>query len=121
MMASCKDCLHVEVCVAVKAMGEEQRYAEHCKSFKNKADFVEVVRCRKCKHHHWEQEDCHGKPEPFCSRLNMQVFADFHCSYGERSDTYWFGLLMLWRGFQHLLQYLMGYILHILLGVYWHY
>ena len=51
------------------------------------ADVVEVVRCRKCKHHHLEREPCHGKTEHFCSRLNMQVFANFHCGYGERRDT----------------------------------
>ena len=51
------------------------------------ADVAEVVRCRKCKHHHLEREPCHGKTEHFCSRLNMQVFANFHCGYGERRDT----------------------------------
>ena len=60
---TCKDCIHDRVCVAVKAMGEEQRYAEHCKSFKNKADYAEV------KHGKWIQgvpyvcSIC-GKPAP---------------------------------------------------------
>lgn len=47
------------------------------------ADVVEVVRCKKCKHHHWEQEPCHGKTEHFCSVLDAQVFKDFYCYFGE--------------------------------------
>lgn len=50
------------------------------------ADVVEVVRCKDCKHHHWEQEPCHGKTEYFCSVLNAQVFADFYCYHGAKMD-----------------------------------
>ncbi len=49
-------------------------------------DVVEVVRCRNCKHHHWEQEPCHGKTEHFCSVLKAQVFADFYCYHGAKMD-----------------------------------
>lgn len=50
------------------------------------ADVVEVVRCKDCKHHHWEQEPCHGKTEHFCSVLNAQVFKDFYCYHGAKMD-----------------------------------
>ena len=47
---TCKDCLSYGVCHVVYDIGEFQEHAEVCESFKNKADFVEVVRCEKCKH-----------------------------------------------------------------------
>lgn len=62
-MASCKkDCLHYGVCCAVKAVGENQKSAEHCISFKNKADFVEV------KHGYWI-----GKPIAGYARIKCSV------------------------------------------------
>lgn len=39
----CKDCIHYEVCE------NGQWYETPCVRFKNKADFVEVVRCKDCK------------------------------------------------------------------------
>ena len=47
-------------------------------------DAVPVVRCKECKHHHWEQEPCHGKTVHLCDRLDAEVTKDFFCSYGER-------------------------------------
>lgn len=49
-------------------------------------DVAEIVRCRNCKHHHWEQEPCHGRTEHFCSVLNAQVFADFYCYHGTKKE-----------------------------------
>jgi hypothetical protein len=53
---------------------------KRCPSFKNKADFVEVVRCEKCK-----------KAKPlifdgfyFCRRYRVCRKADAFCSFGER-------------------------------------
>ena len=56
----CKDCIHYEVCqdgVCDECFTEEtpktvrEMYSPlGCETFKNKADFVEVVRCEKCKH-----------------------------------------------------------------------
>ena len=45
---TCKDCLYYEVCplgLAIKGS------TGTCLKFKNKADFVEVVRCKDCKHY----------------------------------------------------------------------
>lgn len=50
------------------------------------ADVENVVRCRNCKFHHWEQEPCHGKTEHFCSVLKAQVFADFYCYHGKSKE-----------------------------------
>ena len=52
-------------------------------------DAVEVVRCRECKYHYWEQEPCHGKSVHYCKLPHMsgvQVFKEFFCYYGERKE-----------------------------------
>lgn len=50
------------------------------------ANVVEVVRCKDCQHHHWEQELCHGKTVHICSVLNAEVFKDFYCYHGKRKE-----------------------------------
>ena len=47
------------------------------------ADVVEVIRCKDCEYHHWEQEPCHGKTIHKCSILNAEVFKDFYCYHGK--------------------------------------
>ena len=52
-------------------------------------DAVEVVRCKDCKYHHWEQEPCHGKTVHYCELPHMrgvEVFKGFFCYYGKRKD-----------------------------------
>lgn len=52
-------------------------------------DAVEVVRCRDCKYHYWEQEPCHGKSVHYCKLPHMrgvEVFKEFFCYYGERKE-----------------------------------
>ena len=89
---TCKDCLYYEVCplgLAIKGS------TGTCLKFKNKADFVEVVRCGGCKY--WESKVFdpiieHHIGECHCSHWENDYFwyetceTDF-CSYGERSDT----------------------------------
>ena len=48
------------------------------------ADVVEVVRCKDCKHGHWNQETCHGKCVHYCDLTDLQINKDHFCSYGER-------------------------------------
>ena len=80
---SCKDCIHEELCNIHGYIN-----ADECFCFKNKADFVEVVRCKDCNHGHWNQETCHGKPIYYCDRTDLQVSKYSFCSYGERvTDT----------------------------------
>lgn len=86
---TCKDCVYYEVCLT--AFSSKGMYlgddAEEMECFKNKADFVEVVRCEKCKHKGWVQEPCHGKTVDFCRKHSMCIYNTDFCSYGERSDT----------------------------------
>ena len=52
-------------------------------------DAVEVVRCKDCKYHYWEQEPCHGKTVHYCELPHMrdvEVFKEFFCYYGKRKD-----------------------------------
>lgn len=85
----CKECIHERVCEALIKKGlpyaDEKYLAEaFCMAFRNKADFVEVVRCKDCKY--WRNK--HGG---FCEASNAlsevnNENKDF-CSYGKRSDT----------------------------------
>lgn len=84
-MATCKDCLHHKSCFNMAFRcgykAEALDGAEICEDFKNKADFVEVVRCKDCKY--WR--DVKGG---FCKASNALCEVnnknyDF-CSYGER-------------------------------------
>ena len=50
---------------------------------------VEIVRCRECKYHYWEQEPCHGKSVHYCKLPHMrgvEVFKEFFCYYGKQRD-----------------------------------
>ena len=44
---TCKDCLHYGICLWTQVDAQHKKI---CKDFKNKAYFVEVVRCEKCKY-----------------------------------------------------------------------
>ena len=64
-------------------------YAENFINASPTVDAVEVVRCRECKHHYWEQEPCHGKSVHYCNLPHMrgvEVFKEFFCYYGDRKE-----------------------------------
>ena len=82
---TCKDCIHEEIC-DIPIITDGRKNASNCKKFKNKADFVEVVRCEKCQ---WATERTKDN-EVFkyqcrntiaCGKPRRAI--DF-CSYGER-------------------------------------
>lgn len=79
-MATCKDCIHYTACV-FRVTDHEN---ENCIGFLNKADVVEVVRCKDCKYSE-ETEPVFGIVDYTCKRLltNCLSAEDF-CSYGER-------------------------------------
>ncbi len=103
---TCEDCVHHDLCfdngtlfTNFTTTGRKAENVEtNCpfKNFKNKADFVEVVRCKDCKH--WKKyENTAGagncKKREFSFEygnehtFNPITMPDFNCSYGERSDT----------------------------------
>ena len=66
----------------------KQDFADMISDFQT-VDAVEVVRCRECKHHYWEQEPCHGKSVHYCKLPHMrgvEVFKEFFCYYGKRKE-----------------------------------
>lgn len=81
-MADCKDCIKNDVCELYVHLHCKDYKENKCKFFKNKADFVEVVRCEDCKYYE------NGKSyTPYCNNV-MNLFEemkpDDFCSYGER-------------------------------------
>ena len=86
-MANCKDCIHhkscfnMAFCCGYKA--EVLEGAETCDDFKNKADLVEVVRCKDCK---YCTKAVSIENTYFCV-VGTNAFdteLDNFCSYGER-------------------------------------
>lgn len=76
-MATCKDCFHVDACerqlrsAFPNVLDEEIKNViirdNNCLNFKNKADVVEVVRCKDCKY----LFDYSPDEKPFC-----ELFSD---------------------------------------------
>lgn len=79
-MKTCKDCIYRAMCYKHEHYGYEDN--ETCEMFKNKADYVEVVRCKDCDvpHNKWTG----------CPHLNGLIPPpDFYCAKGtpkERGD-----------------------------------
>ena len=84
-MANCQDCIHKNVCHALIKDGlpwNDGKYPAEafCMTFRNKADFAEIVRCKDCKYH----RDLDGGVK--CERMDgllMTLPNDF-CSYGKK-------------------------------------
>lgn len=86
-MASCKDCVHCGVCGTWKnaeSLTQQMERAETLDCFKNKADVVEVVRCKDCK-----RFEPHGNGKcGICrkGRKSSLQQANDYCSEGERRE-----------------------------------
>lgn len=75
-MASCKECLHVDVCEALElGYGIKKVHPIQCGYFKPTADVEEVVRCKDCTE--WDEKECE------CSHWYGFRENDF-CSHGVR-------------------------------------
>ena len=87
---TCKDCIHYKPC-DYHIDEETLMTVEECEDFKNKADFVEVVRCEKCK---YGDVSCFSKTKDgqediacYCTLKNVVTGVDYYCPSGERRDT----------------------------------
>ena len=80
-MTLCEKCIHGEICADRDCMDiDDERALQSCNDFKNKADFVEVVRCKDCDipHNKWTG----------CPYMNGLIPPPNHfCSYGERKTV----------------------------------
>ena len=67
-MATCYNCIHTYPCKQDRFFGLDE-VENKCAYFKNKADFVEVVRCGNCLNRiKGTYPKCQGrKPDEFCS------------------------------------------------------
>jgi hypothetical protein len=88
---TCKDCIFNEICERREDLvqlddftwdeyGESNEVEEYCSIFRNKADFVEVVRCRDCRHS--VDDICKGLV--YCNEHQKSMREKDFCSYGER-------------------------------------
>lgn len=87
-MKHCEKCLYYEKCKVEMDEAPDDiftffPYNEDCPHFKNKADFVEVVRCKDCKHRGKDECMFHINGEPADEEFLLKCDNDF-CSYGER-------------------------------------
>ena len=82
---TCKDCIHEEIC-DMPIITDGRKNASNCKKFKNKSDFVEVVRCEKCKYSIIHTCAITGIETLFCDYGNIPVAVEptHFCSYGKR-------------------------------------
>lgn len=83
---TCKDCIHYEVC-QYHITEETEMTVNECGKFKNKADFVEVVRCKDCVYRQPIDADRYnfeGRPAMHCI-LQTNLFGEkAFCSEGKR-------------------------------------
>lgn len=90
---TCRECVHYEICrdsgILMNFLMRGERVAGNVESkcpfkkFKNKADFVELVRCKGCKFVHINS----SSGSYHCKRrghYSEEVKQDDFCSYGER-------------------------------------
>ena len=78
-MTLCEKCIHEEVCdQSSRRMWSAMAGETECSDFKNKADFVEVVRCKDCKNY----DNCGSNR--YCNYFREVVGSYHFCSYGER-------------------------------------
>ena len=94
-MAKCSDCIHEEIC-DMPIITDGRKNASNCKCFKNKADFVEVVRCKDCKRFmeyadgvqsvEGANGDCFIRMMYSLEKQFYSVNYDDFCSYGERKE-----------------------------------
>lgn len=77
-MASCKECVHYDVCYHIEHYGRHMETEEPCGGFLNKADYAEVVRCKDCKYYCLPYGACYNNLHSFM--VGEKAF----CSYGKR-------------------------------------
>ena len=95
-MANCYECIHYYACSDVGDDGFcYLKLDRTCKHFKHKADYVEVVRCEKCKYFREYSDahkraveradgDCFLKLTHSCDEQFIACRYNDFCSYGER-------------------------------------
>lgn len=82
---TCNECIKYDACLAynggmTRIMSMDNKAEENCGHFKNKADFVEVVRCSEC--------DVPHNKFTGCPNLNGLIPPpNYYCAGGERKKN----------------------------------
>lgn len=86
--ATCKNCLHYDVCYHIEHYGRHMETDEPCVCFINKSDVVAVVRCKDCKHYVECNSSLVGIVSVCTNQGSMNVLKSpsDYCSIGERKD-----------------------------------
>ena len=91
-MATCDECLHFTVCEALEqGNGIKKVHPIQCGCFKDKANVVEVVRCKECKHYIPKENltDEYDNPigaDGLCDNTDTYTDETDFCSYGELKE-----------------------------------
>ena len=90
---TCKDCVHEKPCFEYGNILDPLSGGVICDSFKNKADFVEVVRCSECRFNvanmekdEYDTTDYSGEDIVCSYFMTDGMLPDDFCSYGKRRD-----------------------------------
>lgn len=93
---TCNECVHCEACkrilktaflsVTAEEIEKASSRDNNCTLFKNKADVVEVVRCKDCKNAYINSFSAQNGIAVCRSFANSIVQQDGFCSYGEREE-----------------------------------
>lgn len=82
-MSKCGDCLHFQQCSHYVTAEETFPEVGGCSAFRNKVDFVEVVRCEDCRYYHNYGSGVYG-----CRTYGMmKTHHRSYCSLGVRRTT----------------------------------
>ena len=83
---TCKDCIHYDVCQDLRYGDITDCDSQDCGGFfQNKADFVEVVRCKDCRHcEDYDEQDEYGWYH--CAMHEMPTKLENFCNFGEKND-----------------------------------
>ena len=82
-MKTCGDCIHADLCEKDIALPEfSRRSPAYCEGFKDKADFVEVVRCKECKYFAGVSGIV-----GWCTDMDVAKSEKGYCDHGERRDN----------------------------------
>ena len=91
-MATCKECIHFDVCELFANPDKPQSEDNGCYGFKHKDEFVQVVRCKDCQYQRpLNRKDAYENLFidgcVWCLEDDDGVGADDFCSFGERRAT----------------------------------
>lgn len=77
---TCKDCIHDGTC---HYFADDMRDKYCCEDFKNKADFIEVVRCKDCANILHKNDI-----SVVCKILGKVMITEDYCSYGAKKNDF---------------------------------